>query len=190
VGYVNRARGFDDQRALSQAPDIQLLPLLIDLSGGQEPAFTRLVALLTPESRGTVRLQSTNAADNAVVDMGYLDSETDRRLLIEGLRRTMELGESPIMRSLIGPPKLPAANDDATLNQALKTSAISVNHTVGTCRAGVDETSVVDPTLRVHGLSGLHVIDSSVTPTVPRGNVHGPSIMIGERGAEILTAMG
>lgn len=189
LASVNQASAFLRCGANAQAPDIQLLPLLTDLSGGQEPAFTCLVALLTPDSRGTVRLQSANAADNPVVDMRYLDSETDRRLLIEGLRRTMELGESPIIRSLIGPPKLPAADDDATLNEALKASAISVNHTVGTCRAGVDDTSVVDPTLQVHGLSGLHVVDSSVMPTLPRGNVHGPSIMIGERGAEILAAL-
>lgn len=168
------------------APDIQLMPMLIDLSGSGRPGFTCLVTLLTPESRGTVRLRSADAAVNPLVDMRYLESEKDRRILIDGLRATLALGESPIFRSVTGEPILPGAADDTTLEQAVRTSAISINHPAGTCRAGVDDASVVDPRLRVHGVTGLHVVDSSIMPTLPRGNIHAPSIMIGERGAQLI----
>ena len=127
-------------------------------------------------------MKHRKARDEAVVRQIRIE-------LVEGLRRTMELGESPIIRSLIGPPKLPAAADEATVREAVRASATSLNHPVGTCRAGTDDGSVVDPNLGVHGVSGLHVVDSSVMPTVPRANPHGPSIMIGERGADLLSRL-
>ncbi len=186
LASVGQAAGFLRVGSGAAAPDIQLLPMLIDLSGSGRPGFTCLVTLLTPQSRGTVRLRSADAAQNPAVDMRYLESEQDRRLLIDGLRATMALGESPIFRAVTGEPVLPGAADDTTLDQAVRASAISINHPAGTCRAGMDGASVVDPGLRVHGVTGLHVVDSSVMPTLPRGNIHAPSIMIGERGAQLI----
>jgi choline dehydrogenase len=61
-----------------------------------------------------------------------------------------------------------------------------MNHPAGTCRAGNDEYSVVDPQLKVHGVDGLRIIDSSIMPNLPRANTHAPSIMIGERGIEFI----
>jgi choline dehydrogenase len=61
-----------------------------------------------------------------------------------------------------------------------------MNHPAGTCRAGNDEYSVVDPQLKVHGVDGLRIIDSSIMPSLPRANTHAPSIMIGERGVEFI----
>ncbi|GAB7036669.1 MULTISPECIES: GMC family oxidoreductase [Catenuloplanes] len=186
LASVGQAAGFLRAGRDAPAPDIQLLPMLIDLSGSGRPGFTCLVTLLTPDSRGTVRLRSADAASNPAVDMRYLESAKDRRTLIDGLRATMALGESPIFRAVTGEPFLPGATDDTALEQAVRASAISINHPAGTCRAGVDEASVVDPDLRVHGVIGLHVVDSSVMPTLPRGNIHAPSIMIGERGAQLI----
>ncbi|GAB3276969.1 GMC oxidoreductase [Kineosporia babensis] len=114
-----------------------------------------LVTLLTPESRGTVRLQSADAAQDPIVDMRYLDSENDRRTLLDGLRATLTLGESPVFRAVTGEPTLPSATDDSLLEKAIRALAISINHPAGACRAGVGNDSVVDPGLRVHGMTGL-----------------------------------
>ncbi|MEU8096450.1 GMC oxidoreductase [Streptomyces rubiginosohelvolus] len=72
------------------------------------------------------------------------------------------------------------------LSCASRTSTVSFNHPAGTCRAGDGEGAVVDALLRVHGVAGLRVADASVMPSLPRGNIHGPTVMIGERAAELL----
>ncbi|MEV6610143.1 GMC family oxidoreductase N-terminal domain-containing protein [Kutzneria sp. NPDC051319] len=168
------------------APDIQLTPMLIDLLTMQDPGLSCLVTLLVPESRGTVRLRSADPADNPVIDAAYFRDDADRRIAVAGIRAALELGASPIMQSLIGPARFPTATDDDSVLASLRASTISTNHPAGTCRSGVDDNAVVDPALRVHGLSGLRVIDASIMPTLPRGNTHAPSIMIGERGAELI----
>ncbi|SDM78650.1 GMC family oxidoreductase [Actinacidiphila guanduensis] len=172
----------------AEAPDIELTPMLIDLLGNSMPGISCLVTVLTPESRGSVRLASTDPAAAPVIDPRYYSDSADRRLVVEGLRRTLEIADSPILRALIGPASFPAATDDASLLESARTSTISTNHPVGTCRAGLDEESVVDPALRVHGITGLRVVDASVMPALPRGNTHAPSVMIGERAAELITA--
>jgi choline dehydrogenase len=120
-----------------------------------------------------------------VLDPCYLDQRADRELLAEGLRRTLDLCSAPVMRAYLGAPATPAADRDEVVRQ-VRDSLISMNHPAGTCRAGTDGDSVVDPTLRVHGIDGLYVVDSSVMPDLPRGNTHAPSVMIGERGADLL----
>ena len=80
----------------------------------------------------------------------------------------------------------PDVNDDAALRDYVRRTAITYHHQVGTCRMGVDDASVVDPRLRLHGLDRLRVVDASVMPTVTSGNTNAPSVMIGERGAAFL----
>jgi choline dehydrogenase len=171
-----------------EAPDIELTPMLIDLLGNSVPGFSCLVSLLTPESRGSVRLASTDPEAAPVIDPAYLESAADRALVVEGVRRTLELCESPIMRALIGPASFPTSTDHASLLQSVRTSLISINHPVGTCRAGGDDAAVVDPALRVHGITGLRVVDASIMPTIPRGNTHAPCVMIGEHAAGLMGA--
>jgi choline dehydrogenase len=173
----------------AQAPDIQLTPMLIDLMGISTPGICCLVTLVAPQSRGTVRLTSSDPAASPLIDPRYYADATDRKLVIEGLRRTLEMCDSPIMRALIGPASFPTATDDAALLESARTSTFSMNHPAGTCRAGVDELSVVDPALQVHGITGLRVADASVMPALPRGNTHAPSVMIGERAAELIGAV-
>ena len=171
-----------------EAPDIELTPMLIDLLGNSVPGFSCLVTLLTPESRGRVHLASSDPEAAPVIDAGYLETSTDRSVVVEGVRRTLELCDGPIMRALIGPASYPTSTDDAALLQSVRASVISTNHPVGTCRAGVDDASVVDPALRVHGVTGLRVVDASIMATIPRGNTHAPAVMIGEHAAELIGA--
>ncbi|NJA57511.1 GMC oxidoreductase, partial [Streptomyces sp. NEAU-H3] len=97
------------------------------------------------------------------------------------------IGDSPVMRALVGPASFPAASDDAALLESARTSAVSFNHPAGTRRSGTDDASVVDPLLRVHGIEGLRVADASVMPALPRAHIHAPSVMIGERAAEFMS---
>ncbi|MFJ4467059.1 GMC family oxidoreductase [Streptomyces sp. NPDC089424] len=166
------------------APDIELTPMLVDLLGNSAPGFSCLVTLLTPRSRGAVRLASSDPTAAPVIDARFFEAAADRELVVEGMRRALELCDSPVMRALLGPPSFPTASDEAALLDAARAAIISTNHPAGTCRAGADEGSVVDPLLRVHGVSGLHVVDASVMPALPRGNIHAPTVMIAERAAE------
>jgi choline dehydrogenase len=107
--------------------------------------------------------------------------------LLDGLRQAVDIGDSPALRSFLGPCKLPGVGaDNEALTQFLRGATGSINHMVGTCRAGTDSESVVDPQLRVHGVEGLRVVDASIMPTITRATTHAPSIMIGEHGSDLL----
>jgi choline dehydrogenase len=91
------------------------------------------------------------------------------------------------MRAFIGPENLPKADwDDNRMLSYVQENLGSMNHPVGTCRSGTDDASVVDPELRVHGIQGLHIADTSIMPDIVRGNTHATAIMIGERAADLI----
>jgi len=191
----NQAAAMLRTSAAQPAPDVQFFLVLFGVGADQrpleEPAVSCAVALLTPESRGTVRLRSSDPADAPLVDPRYLTAGEDRRRLILGLRRARELFEAPALRAVTGPPlrPLPNVGDDA-LNAFIDENLASILHPVGTCRMGQDAGSVVGPDLAVHGLEGLHVVDASVMPTITRGNTQAPTIMIAERAAAFLASVG
>ncbi|GBG36336.1 GMC family oxidoreductase [Mycobacterium montefiorense] len=170
------------------APDLQIFPLVMDFAGSADPVFTCLVVLLKPESRGTLRLRSTDPWAKPLIDPQYLAEQADRDLLVKGLRRITEIGSAPALRAYLGEAEVSVTDTDNVLLQSVRDNLISINHPAGTCRAGTDKNAVVDPMLRVRGIDGLHVIDASIMPDLPRGNTHAPSIMIGERGADLLLA--
>ena len=82
----------------------------------------------------------------------------------------------------------PDVREPGALRDYVRQTAITYHHQVGTCKMGVDELAVVDPQLRVHGVEGLRVADASVMPQVTSGNTHAPTVMIGERAAELVRA--
>ncbi|MFJ4986936.1 GMC oxidoreductase [Streptomyces sp. NPDC088732] len=170
----------------AQAPDIELTPMLMDLLGISTPGFSCLVTLVAPRSRGTVRLASADPAAAPLVDPRYYAAAAEREVVVEGLRRTLEMCASPIMRALIGPASFPTRTDDASLLRSAQESTVSINHPASTCRAGDGEQSVVGPDLRVHGTTGLRVADASVMPAITHANTYAPSVMIGERAAELI----
>jgi choline dehydrogenase len=186
LASLGEAGGFLRCGENAPAPDVELTPMVMHFTGGAEPTFTCLVTLLTPQSRGTLRLRSTDPSAKPVLDPRYLDREADHDLLVEGLRRTLALCSGPVMRVYLGEPVAPDSDTDEALSRQVRDNLISMNHPAGTCRAGTDVDSVVDATLKVHGIDGLHVVDSSVMPDLPRGNTHAPSIMIGERGSDLI----
>ena len=173
------------------APDLQVYFTLLGFDPGLvpigRPAVTALTVLLTPASRGTVRLGSADPDDPPVVDPAYLADETDRKALRQGLDQVRALFQAPALAAITGPALWPApAADDSELDAFISESLVSIWHPVGTCRMGRSADSVVSPGLAVHGLENLYVADASVMPTITRGNTHAPTIMIAEKAADLL----
>jgi len=178
------------------APDIQLTLALTALDSNRqvyaEPALTCSVSLLTPTSRGRVRLASADPTDAPLVDPRYLHAGSDRADLRTGLRLAQRLFQGPSLRAATGGKAIePAAWDEETLDTLIRDRGGSEWHPVGTCRMGTDSAAVVDSTtMQVNGVRGLHVADASVMPAIPRANTHAPTIMIAERAAQLMREAG
>jgi len=176
-------------------PDVQLLvmPLSVDKAG--EPlhrysGFTTAVWQCVPESRGRLAIQSADPFASPRIEPNYLASETDRRTLVEGLKIAREIYRQPPFRALWETEAMPGdecATDAQLLEYARRTGG-TVFHASGTCRMGMDEQAVVDPELRVRGIERLRVIDASVMPTVTSANTNAAALMIGEKGAALVSA--
>ena len=106
-----------------------------------------------------------------------------------GLRISADIAKAPALRGTIGRiarPSTASTLDDETLARALESLSHTLYHPVGTCRMGSDDASVVDPELRVRGVKALRVADASVMPTIIRGHTHAPSVLIGEKAADLI----
>ena len=126
-----------------------------------------------------------------IIDPRYLsDPEgADRKALLTGLRMVADMCQAPALKGLLGDIARPVGArdlDDRTLELALATTSHTLYHPTTTCRMGSDEASVVDPQLRVRGVEGLRVADASVMPTIIRGHTHAPSVLIGEKAADLI----
>jgi choline dehydrogenase len=152
-----------------------------------QSAATALIVLLTPASRGTVRLGSADPAAAPVVDPAYLAEEADRKALRQGLEQVQGLFQAPALRAITGTAVYPdPAAGDAALDAFIGESLASMWHPVGTCRIGQSADSVVSPSLAVQGLENIYVADASVMPTIPRANTQAPTIMVAEKAASLL----
>ena len=148
------------------------------------------VCALRPHSRGEVFLQSADPFAAPGIDPKFLSDERDLQVLIKGAKKVRDILLTPPLASYRDKEMFGTHDNmtDAEWEQFVRNRADTVYHPVGTCKMGVDEMAVVDPQLRVHGLEGLRVADASVMPTVVSGNTNAPTIMIGEKCADIIKA--
>ncbi|OYW45860.1 MAG: hypothetical protein B7Z08_01290 [Sphingomonadales bacterium 32-68-7] len=178
-------------------PDLQIMvnPIRFDaapwgpfLRPEQEHVFWAGVVQLHPESRGWVELKSADPRDVAAVTLNVLAEEADRSQMRRAFRTTRAIYETRPMADLIASEKTPGIDvqSDAELDAFIRASCYVAQHPVGTCAMGLGERSVVDSELRVIGVEGLRVVDASVMPTVPGGNTNLPTIMIGEKAADLI----
>lgn len=172
------------------AAAVQALLYLVGLEGGRpmaQPAASVTTALLTPRSRGSLRLASADPSDAPVVDPGYFSDPGDVPRLRAGVEKVREIMAARAWNGVRGRELLPGSGvHGRELDEWIVATASTQWHPVGTCRMGTDGSSVVDPELRVRGVHNLRVVDASVMPRLPRGNTQAPTIMIAERGADLL----
>ena len=178
-----------------ETPDIQfhVQPWSADSPGEgvhRFSAFTMSVCQLRPESRGAVRLASANARVYPTIHPNYLATETDRRTLVAGIRIARRIGRHAPLDAMISEefrPSAALAMDDyeGTLAWA-RDNSTTIYHPTGTCRMGADGGAVVDPRLRVRGVTGLRVADCSIMPEIVSGNTNAPAIAIGEKASDMI----
>ncbi len=159
--------------------DIKTLP--------KEDGFTILPSLVNPKSRGYVKLKSKNPLDAPVIQPNFLQHPDDLKKLIKGVKKAIEIvNQQPfdnLIKEIICPPDI---SSDELIAQHIKNSLETIYHPVGTCKMGNDAQAVVDHELKVHGLSGLRVVDASIMPTITTGNTNAPVMMIAEKAAEMI----
>ena len=147
---------------------------------------------LRPQSRGEIRLASTDPMQPPVIDPNYLAAPYDLKILIDSIRLGREILAAPAFKPWLGEERLPGAaqQSDAELEAFIRATAETEYHPVGTCKMGRDPMAVVDERLCVHGIDRLRVIDASIMPTLVSGNTNAPTIMIAEKGAAMMLAGG
>jgi choline dehydrogenase len=158
---------------------------------GPENAFTLLGGMVRPASRGSIRLSGAEPDDELVIDPNIFAVESDLESLVASLAQVREIGVADPLGTEWGARELypgPHVRTTAELREYVRRTAITYHHQAGTCKIGTDADAVVDPRLRVYGIDGLRVADASIMPTVTSGNTHAPSMMIGERVADFITA--
>jgi choline dehydrogenase len=175
--------------------EYHIQPLSLDKFGDPLhpfPAFTASVCNLRPTSRGHVRIRSADPRAHPAIVPNYLATPEDRKVAADALRLTRRIAAQPALARYAPEEFKPGLGyqTDGELAKAAGDIGTTIFHPVGTCKMGpaADRGAVVDPRLRVRGIDALRVIDASVMPTITSGNTNSPTLMIAERGADILRA--
>lgn len=174
------------------APDLQLafvhVPFDPAIAEQHPNSVSILPGVVRPFSRGWVRLAGPDPMAKPLVNPNYLSDTADRSRLVQAVRLAREIFSAPsFSKELTGKVLLGSqAGPDADEFEFIRAHADSYHHHVGSCRMGIDDQSVVDPSLRVHGVTGVRVVDASVIPAVPSGNPHAAVAAIAERAADLI----
>lgn len=192
-GYVRTSPELDE-------PDIELIfaPVAFIQEGLIDPPEEAIgcgTVLQLPKSRGTISLRSANPLDKPIIEPNYLSDPdgADLAAVLRGMEFCADILEAPALRTLINDRYIvPAGGENMTREEraatALRDAAHTLYHPTTTARMGLDDASVVDPELRVRGVSRLRVADASVFPEIMRGHTNAPAIVVGEKAAELIVA--
>lgn len=177
------------------APDVQIhfMPLKGEPHGrgtiSAEHGYQMHVCQLRPESRGTIRLRSTDPAAPPVIDPSYFTAPEDVATLTRGVELAREIGRQAAFEPYNAGEVWPGDTvRDQSVTEAIRDWSETIYHPVGTCRMGVDAGAVVDGALRVNGVEGLRVVDASVMPFLVSGNTNAPTIMVAEKASDMILA--
>ena len=190
VGFVATRPGLDQ-------PDVQLHfgPFIASVTPEgvkllDRPGVTLLTSVSRSASRGEVRLRSADPADPPLVQLNLLSDLSDVETLKRGVAFARRLFHTAAFKGIFEAELTPGPGvaNDAALDAFVRASASSAYHACGTVKMGTDAAAVVDPDLRVIGVEGLRVVDSSIIPQVPSGNINAISLVIGEKGADAILA--
>ncbi len=178
----------------SATPDVQALFASASFALGPKrvldtkPGMTSGVWQMRPESRGCVEAKSADPREQPAINPNYMAEDRDRRTVIAGLRKVREWFNTPALRQYLVTETFPGVDvqtDDEFLAYAREIGS-TVFHATCSCKMGSDPLSVVDDRLCVYGMEGLRVIDASVMPAVTSTNTNAPTIMIAEKGADMI----
>ncbi len=186
--------GFWYADSAARSPDVQFH---LGQGSGIEKGIVKLgqagvtlnSAFLRPRSRGSVRLRSADPAAHPLIDPNYWAEPYDLEMSLRSLEIAREIMSKPALKAFIAEEVLPGPGlrDRNSLFDYACRMAKTDHHPVGTCKMGHDAAAVVSPDLRLHGLEGLRVCDSSIMPFVPSSNTNAPTVMIGEKAADIIS---
>jgi choline dehydrogenase len=177
---------------LSAAPDLQVLfvefPVHPRKAPGPEDGYSILFSLMTPASRGTVRLASADPAEPPLIDPRYLTDPSDIARMTTGLRVAREIGSARALAAVRGRELFPGpdAQTDEALHAYLRATLSTYFHPVGTAKIGTDAMAVVDPLLQVQGIANLRIADASVMPSIVSANTNATVLAIAERAASLI----
>lgn len=137
-------------------------------------------------SRGTVKLASSNPADAPLIDVNYMACDADINAMLVGIEMCREMGASDAFKDLRKNEVMPGKLSRSDMIEFIRNGATTYFHPTSTCKMGIDAESVVDPELRVYGIENLRIADASIMPNITTGNTNAPSVMIGEKCAEMI----
>jgi choline dehydrogenase len=178
-----------------ELPDLQwhVQPMSMDTLGATKNhefhGFTPTVSQIRPTSRGHISVTDKDSRTYAKIKMNYLSTDEDRRIAAAGLKLTRKIVlESETFKKFTPEEYRPGTHltEDEDILKAAADYAQTIFHPVGTCKMGQDEMAVVDDQLKVHGIKNLRVIDASIMPNITSGNTNAPTIMIAEKGADMI----
>lgn len=173
-------------------PDLQLgfvhVPFDILIGQSHPNAVSILPGVVRPMSRGWIRLASKNPLEKPLVNPNYLSAGADLERLVQGVKIARQIFGTKAFSSWVQQELAPGVgvHSDEQLRAYVRNSADSYHHQAGSCKMGLDDMAVVDPQLRVHGVTGLRIADASVMPVVPSGNCHTGILMIAQKTADLI----
>lgn len=189
------AGGFVKSDPSVEVPDLQLQFAALRMKPHGHGTFTPMrygfvlhICHMHPRSRGRVLLQSADPFDAPRIQANYFDDAFDLETMVKGLKIGRDILSQPAMQRFFKREESPGPDvqSDAELRDFVLSHAETVYHTAGSCKMGNDDMAVVDAQLRVRGLQNLRVIDSSIMPTITGSNIHAPTVMIAEKGADMV----
>ncbi|UYN95494.1 MAG: choline dehydrogenase [Enhydrobacter sp.] len=186
--------GFIRTRPGLESPDMQyhMAPASYDSAQKRllerDPGMTVVIGQCRPDSRGSIHIRSAEPGTEPAIKPNFLSAQTDRDCTVAGMQIARRIMQHPAIARYIAFENNPGdkvQSYDEWLDFARRTGQTTY-HVIGTCKMGGDPMAVVDDRLRVHGIAGLRVVDASIMPTVTSGNTNAPTIMIAEKGADLI----
>ena len=184
-------RGYIRSREGLESPDIgvSFYPFISrNFKVSYTPGVSAIAHQLRPESMGSIHIKSADVTDAPAINFNFLSADIDREVVVSAVKETRMLLNTKALDGFRGKEISPGAGvkTDEEILAWVRAKAETVYHPVGTCKMGSDDMAVVDDRLRVLGIKGLRIADASVMPTLTSGNTNAPSIMIGEKAAQMI----